>query len=64
MNKKLKELIDSIGMMTELWMITYEGFKRQGLTETAALLHTREFMIAFLTHARMADNEDKTDGET
>lgn len=64
MNEQLKELINSIGMMTELWMITYEGFKRQGMAEKDALLHTREFMVAFLTQARLAGNEGKTDGET
>lgn len=40
----LNELIKGIGMITELWMITYGSFKKQKLSDKEAMDHTREFM--------------------
>lgn len=47
-NEQVNKLIQGIGMMTELWMITYEGFKRQGLTDEESLMHTKLFMSVML----------------
>lgn len=43
-NEQVKQLIQNLGVMTELWMITYNGFLSQGLREEAALSHTKAFM--------------------
>ena len=41
---KMKEFLTGVGLMTELWMITYNGFRKQGLPEREALEHTKAFM--------------------
>lgn len=48
MNEKLKELIDGIGAMAELWTITFRSFKKQGLDNKDALMHTKEFMSVMM----------------
>lgn len=40
----LNELIKGIGMLTELWIITYKSFLNQKLSDKEAMDHTREFM--------------------
>lgn len=47
MNEKVKELINAVGMLTEIYMIAYKGFKNQGMSDKDAMLHNREFMTAF-----------------
>lgn len=41
---KMKEFLTAVGLATELWLVTYNGFKKQGLTEQDALAHTKAFM--------------------
>lgn len=48
MNEKLMELINGIGMMAELWSITFNSFKKQGLSDKDALKHTKEFMSVMM----------------
>lgn len=43
-NEQVNKLIQGIGAMTELWMITYQGFKRQGLNDEDAVMHTKAIM--------------------
>ena len=43
-NDKVNELINAIGILAELWMITYNGFKRQGLEDSDAITHTTALM--------------------
>lgn len=45
-NEQVKQLIQNVGMMTELWVITFNGFVNQGLPEAVALNHTKAFMSA------------------
>lgn len=44
MNEKALEFIQGLGMLTEVWFITYNSFKKQGLKDVEAFAHTREFM--------------------
>lgn len=48
MNEKLKEFLVGIGAMTELWMITYNSFKNQGLSHSDSLEHTGAFMKSII----------------
>lgn len=48
-NEKVNQIIQGIGVMTELWMITYNGFKSQGLTDDDAIGHTKAFMSIMMT---------------
>lgn len=43
-NDQVKQLIQGLGVMTELWMITYHGFKKQGLIDSDAIDHTKALM--------------------
>lgn len=45
---QVKQLIQNLGMMTELWTITYNGFINQGLKHDAAILHTKAFMSTMM----------------
>ena len=47
-NDQVKKLIQGIGVMTELWMITYNGFKKQGLNDSDAIVHTKAFMSVMM----------------
>lgn len=44
MNEQLQNLIRGVGIMTELWIVTYNGFRKQGITHSEALEHTGAFM--------------------
>lgn len=47
-NDQLKQLIQNLGMMTELWTITFNGFKAQGMPIDQALIHTKAFMSTMM----------------
>ena len=47
-NDQVKQLIQGIGLMTELWMITYQGFKTQGLNDADAIMHAKAFMSVII----------------
>lgn len=47
-NDQLTQLIQGIGMMTELHMITYQNFLDHKMTDAEALKHTKIFMTALL----------------
>lgn len=44
MNDKILEFIQGLGALTEIWMVTYNNFKKQNLSDAEAYAHTREFM--------------------
>ena len=48
MNEKVLEFIQGLGALTEIWLITYNNFKKQGLNDSEAFTHTREFMKVML----------------
>lgn len=43
-NDQINQIIQGIGTLTELWTITYSGFKRQGLNNDDAVMHTKALM--------------------
>lgn len=43
-NEQVAQLIQGIGVMTELWLITYQSFKKQDLSDEIAVMHTKAFM--------------------
>lgn len=47
-NDQVKQIIQGIGVMTELWSITYNGFVQQGLSPQDAIVHTKGFMSVML----------------
>lgn len=43
-NNQVNQIIQGIGVMTELWTITFNGFVKQGLSEQDAIIHTKALM--------------------
>lgn len=46
--EKLTQLIQGIGVLTELWVITFQSFKSQGMDDVSATRHTKAFMSIIL----------------
>lgn len=46
---KLKDFITGVGVLCETWMIVYKTFTEEGMDTKEAMMHTREFMTAFIT---------------
>ena len=44
MNEQLKAFINGVGAICEMWMITYNGFIKQGLAHNDAMMHTQGLM--------------------
>ena len=60
-NDQVKQIIQGIGVMTELWMITYNEFKSQGLNYADALSHTKAFMSIMMTGLFNNSNNGETE---
>ena len=48
MDEKLKSFIDSMGVLCEVWTLTYTNFVNQGLKPSEAMKHTQGFMSTFI----------------
>ena len=48
-NDMVNQLIQGIGVMAELWTITFKSFTSQGCEESEAMEHTKAFMSVILT---------------
>lgn len=48
MNNGLKSFIDNVGILCEVWTMTYDKFISQGLNTKDALTHTQAFMKTFI----------------
>ena len=57
----LNELINSMGIMSELWMIIYSGFKNMNLSDEEAMKHTKEFMSLIMHEAMPSGKENPND---
>lgn len=47
-NDQVKQLIQNLGMMAELWSITYQSFRNQGMNHADSTVHTKAFMSAMI----------------
>jgi hypothetical protein len=57
----LKNFIEGIGALTEIWRITYSEFIKSGMKPTEALAHTQGFMTAYLTAGMNGNNKPNKD---
>lgn len=57
-NDQLNSLISGLGMLTELWTITFHGFKQQGLSDPEATMHTKSLM-SIMMDSVINGNENK-----
>lgn len=44
MNEQIDQIIQGVGVMTELWTITFKNFKSHGMNDTDAVIHTKAFI--------------------
>lgn len=58
-NKTVEQLIQGIGVLVELWTITYRGFISQGFDNTTAINHTRAFMSSMM-ETFYSENKEET----
>lgn len=40
-NDQVNQIIQGVGLMTELWSITFMNFKNQGMSDAEAITHTK-----------------------
>lgn len=43
-NDQVRQIIQGIGTLAELWLITFQSFKNQGLSDETATMHTKALM--------------------
>ena len=58
-SEQINELINGLGMMTELYMIIYQNFKNQKMSDDDAIKHTKAFMAVMVDYCINLD--DKSD---
>lgn len=51
MNENLQSFVNSIGLMCEIWYLTYKKFIELGFDHKRAMEHTRELMGTLLNNA-------------
>lgn len=44
----VKNIIQGLGAITEMWIIVYDNFKKQGLNDETALVHTKALMSSMM----------------
>ena len=47
-NEQFKDLFNAMGAAAEIWLIVYNSFRKNGMTEQSAIKHTQAFMTAFM----------------
>ena len=55
MNDGLKSFVNSMGVLCEMWTLTYQTFIKQGMNAKDAMTHTQGFMTSLIT-ASMQNN--------
>ena len=55
-NDTVNQLIQGIGVMAELWTITFRSFISQGFTVSDAMLHTKAFMSVIVENTISSDS--------
>lgn len=59
----LNELIKSMGIMSELWIIVYNSFRNMNLSDEEAMKHTKAYMSAII-HEAMSSGKEKPNDQT
>lgn len=49
MNDGLKNFVNSMGVLCEMWTLTYSSFINQGMCAKDAMMHTQAFMTAVVS---------------
>ena len=59
-NDKILEVIQSIGVMTDMWIITYRSFIEHNMSNDEAIMHTNALMSSILESALGNKNTEET----
>lgn len=51
MNENVASFINNVGLLCETWVVVYNKFIQSGMDIKTALVHTKEFMAAFIEGA-------------
>ena len=62
MNEKTLKFINSIGVMTEIWMVIYQAFLSRGMSQEEAIIHTKGLYETIFKFSFDITNE-KNNGE-
>ena len=61
-NDQINQIIQGVGLMTEMYTITYQSFKKQGLSDKEAIMHTKAFISVMINSVLSSDNKDTQQG--
>lgn len=49
MNEGFKNFVGNLGVLCEMWTLTYKSFLSQGMNPKEAMAHTQGFMTALIS---------------
>ena len=59
-NDKVLEIIQSLGAMTDMWIIIYRSFIEHDMSNDEAIMHTKALMSSILESALGNKNTEET----
>ncbi len=59
---QINQIIQGIGLMTEMYTITYQSFKKQGLSDEEAIKHTKAFISVMMDSIVDTSGKDPKEG--
>ena len=59
---QINQIIQGIGLMTEMYTITYQSFKKQGLGDEEAIKHTKAFISVMMDSIVDTSGKDTKQG--
>lgn len=59
---QINQIIQGIGLMTEMYTITYQSFKKQGLSDEEAIKHTKAFISLMMDSIVDTSGKDTKQG--
>lgn len=59
---QINQIIQGIGLMTEMYTITYQSFKKQGLGDEEAIKHTKAFISVMMDSIIDTSGKDTKQG--
>ena len=63
MNEKTLEFINSIGVITEIWMVIYQAFLSRGMNQEEAMIHTKGLYETIFMNSLGKDNKKLNEEE-
>lgn len=57
-SEQVNQIIDGIGLMTEIWVVAYQNFLKQGLSTGEAIASTKELLSLMMDSIIGGKTED------